>query len=84
MPELDTYMGGGTGYYSADVIKSSRYVSSLIDGKEWDGTLLSGGTDNRYRVPEAYLVGIYWDGHLVEEVLIEEEGLHDDLLRETE
>ena len=83
MPELDTYMGGGTGYYSADVIKSSRYVSSLIDGKEWDGTLLSGGTDNRYRVPEAYLVGIYWDGHLVEEFLIEEEGLHDDLLRET-
>ena len=80
LPVLDGYMGGGTTYYSGDYIKSSQYISNLRNGQEWDGTLRSGGTDNRYQTPKAYLVGIYWDGHLVEEFLLEEEGLRDELL----
>ena len=83
-PVLDAYMGGGQGYYSDDVIKISQYIHNYVTGVDWDGTIRSGSTDNRYRIPEAYLIGIYWDGHLVEEFRIEEGGVRGDISREIE
>ncbi len=95
LPVLDAYMGGGQGLYSDDVIKISQYIHNYVTGVDWDGTMRSGSTDvdwngtmrsgntdNRYRIPKAYLIGIYWDGHLVEEFLIEEGGLRNDISRE--
>ena len=84
-PVLDAYMGGNQGYYSDKVIKDSCYIHNYVTGVDWDGTIRSGSTDNyKNRIPQAYLVGIYWDGHLVEEFRIEEGGVRGDISREIE
>ena len=78
-------MGGNQGYHSDKVIKDSCYIHNYVIGVDWDGTLRSGSTDNyENRIPKAYFVGIYWDGHLVEEFRIEEGGVRGDISREIE
>ena len=91
MPTLDSYVSG---YFSED---GGDYFthSKGVYGENWDGVLMSGASTNFYQthdsfvLPKAYLIGIYWDGNLVEQFLIEEaetaeEGVRGDLLREFE
>lgn len=84
--QLDDYISG----YYAGREKDGFVYSKGIYGSEWNGWLMYGAragfyeTHESFILPEAYLIGIYWDGELVEKFLLEEGELFDDIPRTIE